>query len=349
MTASELASYGTSLPNLSMPIAENGDKRTPIEGNNNSSDTQASVKFGLPSLMSEPLDEAGIPVPRQDLNGLYNMLSKVVHYLMAGGRIPWMQAEATAIGGYPNGAEVTYNGHNYKSLADSNTALPTDTTKWACIDYLPLAGGTMTGGIKLAANNFNDAAVPEIFIGAGTVSNKDGACLILRSKNAPYDENKNGFEIICPHINGDGGVVSLLGRQNGLLSWRNGKVYKNIVRSVNGINAGADGNVVLPLETRTTLFYNASGQNTGDISLNRSWRDFKYLIVTGGDDDKSVLNNKIQDTDAMAFAVDNGKRFTLYDSGTLYWEIDSVSNGTTNTLLKKYDENCVIFMIVGVN
>jgi len=130
MTATELANYGAALPTLSMPIATNGDKRTPINGGNNSTDTQASIKYGLPAKMSEPLDNTGIPVPRQDLNAFYNILSKLTHYMMAGGKIPYSASESTAIGGYPQGAEVSYNGRCYRSLVNSNTTIPTTTTKW---------------------------------------------------------------------------------------------------------------------------------------------------------------------------------------------------------------------------
>lgn len=344
MTASELANYGTDLPNLPMPIAENGDKRSPIEGNNNSSDTQASVKFGLPSLMSEPLDANGIPVSRQDLNGLYNMLSKVTHYLMAGGRIPWMQAEAAAIGGYPNGAEVTYNGHNYKSLADSNTALPTDTTKWACIDYLPLAGGKMTGGIKFALANFSDADAPEILIGAGTAYNKDGACLSLRSKNYYNTETNNSFELFCPHINGDGQASALRGTENGQLSW-NGK---QIVRSVNGIYAGADGNV--QINTRTLIFNSQEGLTSGDIITTQPWTNFKYLIVIGSDDSRNTFGNYIVDVDAMFDVLFNkNKVYIMYSTHSEYWAILGASKGTTNNLLKCQNENCYIWKIYGTN
>ena len=175
MTATELANYGDALPSLSSPIAESGDKRTPISGNSNETDTQASVKFGLPALMSEPISENGIPVPRQDLNGIYNLLSKIVHFLMAGGRIPYMASESIAIGGYPAGAEVSYHGHNYKSLVDSNTAIPTDTTKWACIDYLPLTGGTVSGTIVSTAYENNKASLESengMIITVGSGDNK---------------------------------------------------------------------------------------------------------------------------------------------------------------------------------
>ena len=204
MTATELANYGNALPSLSSPIAENGDKRTPIEGSNNGTDTQASVKYGLPALMSEPIDQDGIPVPRQDLNGIYNLLSKIVHFLMAGGRIPYIASESTAIGGYPAGAEVSYQGHNYKSLVDSNTVVPTDTTKWVCIDYLPLVGGTMSGTIQSTASEKGVATLS----GSGNVDIKSGEKTLYLTPD-------------------------------GVIQWNN----KNIVRSVNGVNADSAGNI----------------------------------------------------------------------------------------------------------
>ena len=206
MTATELANYGSALPSLSSPIAESGDKRAPIAGISNETDTQASVKFGLPALMSEPMDQDGIPVPRQDLNGIYNLLSKIVHFLMAGGRIPYMASESEAIGGYPAGAEVSYQGHNYKSLVDSNTAVPTDSTKWACIDYLPLTGGAISGIIH---SNADAASLPSI-LGTNHVALQAGNIYLAITK--------------------DGQMV-----YNG----------KNVVRSVNGVDANFWGNIDL--------------------------------------------------------------------------------------------------------
>lgn len=251
MTAAELANYGNALPSLSSPIAENGDKRAPIAGSSNETDTQASVKFGLPARMSEPLDQDGIPVPRQDLNGIYNLLSRIVHFLMAGGRIPYMSSESVAINGYPTGAEVSYLGHNYKSLVNSNTAVPTDTTKWACIDYLPLTGGIVSGTIVSTAyeNGKTSLVAPNgMYIGIGIGVN----------------------------------TIYLVLGTNGYFAW-NGE---NIVRSLNGIHANLNGEVSYPCwPNYSASFTIPSGWTAtanGWIRARRGYNDNSAVIYIDG-------------------------------------------------------------------
>lgn len=202
MTSSELSSLRGSLPNLSMPIAELGDRSILPSGENNSSDNKASIDFGLPYRMSLPLDENGIPVPRQDLNAFYNLLSRVVHYIMAGGKIPWMQGEANAIGGYPAGAEVSYGGHIYKSLVDSNTANPSDSSKWKNVDHLPLSGGTMSGPIVgdpeahlLTGSNDYDGAGLQLFK-RNHVSSPGKFCLRSSTKSASDDTSGKSADLV---------------------------------------------------------------------------------------------------------------------------------------------------------
>lgn len=242
MTNSELTSFGGALPHMASPIASSGDKNTIPTGSDNSTDTTTSVKYGHPLKMSLPLDENGVPVPRKDLNGIYYMLSQITHYLMAGGKVPWSQAEASAIGGYPQGAEVAYNGTVYKSLSDSNVATPTDTTKWAVVAYLPTAGGTMTGTITsspaTALRKNADDGYLEILGGSSAAK---GAALQLAGKD--YEGSAvpaGGFDLQTKSPDGSTSPA-LRGLPDGTLSW-NGK---NVVRSVNGVNANAAGNVTI--------------------------------------------------------------------------------------------------------
>lgn len=117
---------------LAMPIANNGDRRQIIDGANNLTDMQSSIKFGFPFKMGRPLgEEGGLPVTRQDMNEMLNIMSQLHHFLMAGGSIPWSTSERNAINGYANGAIVWHGGVQWKSIADGNMAEPgTDVSKW---------------------------------------------------------------------------------------------------------------------------------------------------------------------------------------------------------------------------
>ena len=122
-------------------------------------------------------------------------------------------------------------------------------------DYLPLAGGTMTGDIK-ASDSINSFVV-----GYNYDSNK-GALIALRGTN--YNTNIGGIEFITT----DGSnKKTLVIKSDGTLRWDNKEIYHSgktipisnggtgattasdacanigATRSVNGVNAGDDGNV----------------------------------------------------------------------------------------------------------
>ena len=251
MTSTELTNYGSQLPALHAPIADKGDKRTPISGSDNNTDRQASLKFGLPALMSEPLDENGIPVPRQDLNGIYNLLSKITHYLMAGGYIPYLDSVSTAIGGYPKGAKISYDGNIYKSLVDSNTSIPTDSRKWELITYLPLKGGNMGGSITFDKDiHFAKGLTDDNCLSlCGGTSLSNGAAIRLAGKDYSGTAAPSGcFELQTAYYNNSPNVLQ--GNTDGSLKW-NGR---NIVRSVNGVNAGINGNVNFAIYPGANLY-----------------------------------------------------------------------------------------------
>ena len=334
MTSSELSNYGNALPSLPIPIANDGDVRPPIIGDNNNTDTQTSIKFGLPAKMSEPISQNGIPVPRQDINGIYNLLSRVVHYLMSGGRIPYLAAQSTAINGYPKDAEVLYNGNIYKSLVDSNTSLPTDTTKWKLINFLPISGGTIGGPI---ISDIQDVIVRSINNGILTLSGAEeggGEKLLLHGSS---ETNGKVFSLFA-------GDIQLTGYPNGALIWGD----KHIVRSINGINADVNGNV--QINQRTLIFNSNEGLISGDIITTQPWTNFKYLIVIGSDYNVNASGNYIVDVDTMFDVIFNkNKSYILYTTVTEYFTIIGASYGTTNNLLRPYTGNCTIWKIYGTN
>lgn len=334
MTSSELSNYGNALPSLPIPIANDGDMRSPIIGGNNNTDTQTSIKFGLPAKMSKPIDQNGIPVPRQDINGIYNLLSRVVHYLMSGGRIPYLAAQSTAINGYPKDAEVLYNGNIYKSLVDSNTSLPTDTTKWKLINFLPISGGKISGSI---ISDIEHIIVRSINNGILTLSgsaDRRGAKLSLYGSSGTYAKV---FSLLA-------GDMQLAGYPNGMLRWGT----KHIVRSINGINADENGNV--QINKRTLIFNSNTGLGVGNIITTQPWTNFKYLIVIGSNYAGNAFGDYIVDVDAMFDVIFNkNKIYILYSTVSEYWDILGASSGTTNKLLKPYDSNCFIWKIYGTN
>ena len=123
--------------------------------------------------------------------------------------------------------------------------------------YLPLSGGTMTGTIIASERAITRGITTGILRFCGGTNNSDGSMLILFGEdNASY---KGRFILRAQK---DGVKYDLVGTPDtGRLVWGN----KDIVRSVNGVNADTDGNVTLDLNTGPYITYssfNTAGQRT---------------------------------------------------------------------------------------
>ena len=111
---------------LSQPFAENGDKNT-IPVTNDGTTGEASQSLGFPAICSQPVppNGNGIPPSRADFNGIFNLLSGQFFYLQNGGKFTFNQDVSNAIGGYPQGAILTYTNNNISyevvSLIANNT------------------------------------------------------------------------------------------------------------------------------------------------------------------------------------------------------------------------------------
>lgn len=94
-------------PALPCPFAAHGDKNNipllyPGEGGT------ASYDIGFPPKTSEPITAGGIPPSREDMNGVLNAATFPQYYLQMGGYYTYDDNIASAIGGYPYGAILTY-------------------------------------------------------------------------------------------------------------------------------------------------------------------------------------------------------------------------------------------------
>lgn len=76
---------------------------------------QASFTSLFPLLTSISINAGGIPPNRLDFNGLFKLIGDNVYFMQRGGQY---QYDATIP--YEEGAVVTYNGYQYRSLQDDN-------------------------------------------------------------------------------------------------------------------------------------------------------------------------------------------------------------------------------------
>lgn len=94
---------------LVLPFAQSGAKNTiPTASQIGITPGAASLVDGFPPLTRTPLVAGGIPPSGLDFNGIFNLLSAINRWSVAGGRYAYDNAFATNanVGGYPKGAVV---------------------------------------------------------------------------------------------------------------------------------------------------------------------------------------------------------------------------------------------------
>ena len=118
----------------------------------------ASFKKLFPALTQVPLSEGGVAPQRTDFNTLFKLLGDNIFYIQQGGVFSYSENAD-----YEKGAFVKYNDELYLCIQDNssfNEHAPTDAEYWKKIalnsdlaNYLPLAGGNITGNLTLQNKN----------------------------------------------------------------------------------------------------------------------------------------------------------------------------------------------------
>lgn len=174
-------------------------------------------------------------------------------------------------------------------------------------NYLPLAGGTVTGDVAIngaltVPNGLirtNDTSKVMTII--CTADDKSGAKLLLGGKDA----TNNAGEFVITATNGTNSF-NFWGLPSGKLSWGN----KNIVRSVNSVNANDNGNVIITsvnhaisadsatsATSATKASQNASGHLLADTIVKSISINGRTITVTKIDGTSYTLTT--QDTTAV--------------------------------------------------
>ena len=182
----------------------------------------ASFSKIFPQITQVPLSAGGVAPRRIDFNSLFKLLADNIYYYQNGGVF-----EYSDTADYEKGAIVRYNDKIYLCIQDNsalNTHNPEDMNYWLRValnnelaDYLPLAGGNVTGNLS--------------------VQNKN----VVRSVNG-VDANEIG------NIQLDG-----------------------LVRSVNGVNADASGNVNITVGEIDSFSYGIVGYIRYKNGLQLCW------------------------------------------------------------------------------
>ena len=107
----------------------------------------ASVAEGFPEITLTPIADGGIPPAGGDLNGMLNLLSQFYFFNQNGGTYTFDQDVSDAIGGYPLGAVLWYNGtdgshiqvvsnipNNTQNFVEDPSLIGGSTSPWSFVD-----------------------------------------------------------------------------------------------------------------------------------------------------------------------------------------------------------------------
>lgn len=122
---------------FNVPFAANGDRTTIPDGV--TQDGSVSYAEGWTPDYERPLDSDvhAKPVGRREMNGVLNSITSAIRVQQTQAYPDYITAADNGGTQYPytKGVVVRFNGAFYVSLADNNTALPTDASKWQPIIY----------------------------------------------------------------------------------------------------------------------------------------------------------------------------------------------------------------------
>ena len=113
----------------------------PVADQTASSPGAASLTTGFPVATGQPLASGGVPPAMQDFNGILNQITAWSRWQNAGALVPFDNAFAQAIGGYPSGAVLasTTAGVIWLSVVENNNTNPD--------------GASASGWISVASTN----------------------------------------------------------------------------------------------------------------------------------------------------------------------------------------------------
>lgn len=256
---------------LKTPIASGGDKNT-IPETTGSTTGLLSQEKGWQQINSLPINAGGIAPSRLDFNGVFNLLSNILFYTQKG----W-QWEFDETQNYFAGCTVkdTADGKTYVCIADVNASTThpsSDTAHWKLSDlatkgdlanYLPLAGGQMTGkkiGRDVDNSNIN--------LYGGTINN--GASVGLNGPSASAEAG--AFYIVAKDTVNN---KLLKGLPDGTLTWAGANVLTDSNGGYLPLSGGTMTGTYITRSTDTSelvLIGGSSGSTGALLQLNGSNR-----------------------------------------------------------------------------
>lgn len=212
---------------IQTPFAINGDKNIPAQ-NATGTDT-SSINLGFLPITSEPLDEGGIAPERTDFNGMFYLATDQRVFLQNGGLITYNTDVATSIGGYPQGAILTYIDNNgtfsyVESLVDNNqynfvtTPSYINGVYWRRVILYNTANLTLSNISSTSSPNFDGQWTYKMNGGTLSATSAGTYMLDLSTYLGVSSSSTIQYEVIFNHV-----------YYSGSSSTRNGIVYSDVI------------------------------------------------------------------------------------------------------------------------
>lgn len=294
---------------LAMPFAENGLKNEiPV---NATGTNEASLTEGFPEITMKLRADGGLPPKGKDFNGLGNLLSSLFFNLQNGGRYTFMQEVSDAIGGYPQGAILTYKNTNtgeaylVESLIQNNTYNFVTTPSYIDgVKWKKTYNDDLSGAISNVVTN-------DLTANMVLVSDANGKIAVSPTISSTELEYLNNVTSnIQTQINGkqatitNGSTVynkaSNLQTNRALISNSSGNIVTSVTTSTQlGYLAGVTSAIQTQLNNKVGATFN------NDLSNNKGYITFsnKFQICWGLIPYSSFSSNKGTQSFANPFAV----------------------------------------------
>lgn len=187
-------------------FAANGDANT-IPATNDGTAGLASFALGFPPITEQPLAQGGLPPRRGDFNGIFRVITGFLQYIQNGGTFGYSENLD-----YFTTSLISFSDNLYICIKPNGPGTgdgvhgPDESAYWKQVgskneiqellgDYLPLSGGTMTGGINWNQNGGSG------YIGSFLVNQTKEMGLLLAGKSFPDDGEQNFGKIIIENGN----------------------------------------------------------------------------------------------------------------------------------------------------
>lgn len=179
-------------PIIQKPFAESGDKNTiPVASQVGITDGAASFETGFPPDTMIDIGAGGIAPDGLDMNGILNIITQHIRFMLAGGYPRFDATLCTEIGGYPVGTILQDNGgvNLYRNVLANNTTNFNTTPASIGASWIWLTGQTRS---IVAGNGLTGGGVPataDVTLNMGT----PGTCSDTTSNAASADSHTHAI------------------------------------------------------------------------------------------------------------------------------------------------------------